>query len=107
MVPAGRIPSGPITGALSCPRYSRHKWQGGIRYREENARHCRPAALLITRQAAKVISDDYRHWVISAVKSVHWSVSSGAAIGCGAVGADANAQHAAGESIEVRARLIS
>jgi hypothetical protein len=62
---------------------------------------------VITHQAAEVISDDYRHGVISAIKSVHWSVPFGAAISWGAAGAYAKAQHAAGESIQVRARLIS
>ena len=54
-----------------------------------------------------MILDDYRHGVITAIKRVHWLFAFGAAISCGTAGAHADAQHAAGESIEVRARLIS
>jgi hypothetical protein len=38
---------------------------------------------------------------------MHWSFSFGAAISRGAAGADAYAQHAAGDSVQARARLIS
>jgi hypothetical protein len=38
---------------------------------------------------------------------MHWSISFGAAIACGAAGAYARAQHAAGDRTQVRAWLIS
>jgi hypothetical protein len=38
---------------------------------------------------------------------MHWSCSFGAVIACAAAGSHANAQHAAGEGIHVRAWLIS
>ena len=38
---------------------------------------------------------------------MHWSCSFGVVVACGAVGAHANAEHAAGEGIHVRVRLIS
>ena len=53
-----------------------------------------------------MISGDYRQGVITAIKSVHWSLSFGAAISCAAAGTDAYAQHAAGESVQVRDRPI-
>jgi hypothetical protein len=54
-----------------------------------------------------VIFDDYRQGVITAIKGVHWSFLFGAAISCGAAGSHAYAQHAAGESVQVRAGFIS
>ena len=99
MVPAGATPSGPVTGALFRVRYRCQEWQGRISQGEENARHRGPSCWLITHQAAKVILDDYRHGVITAIKRVHWLFAFGSAISCGTAGAHADAQHAAGESI--------
>jgi hypothetical protein len=54
-----------------------------------------------------MIFRDYRQGAITWVKSGHWSCSFGAVIACGAAGAYADAQYAAGEGIQVRTRLIS
>jgi hypothetical protein len=54
-----------------------------------------------------VIFHDYRQGVITAIKSVHWSFLFSAAISCGAAGSHAYAQHAAGESVQMRAGFIS
>jgi hypothetical protein len=93
MVTAGRAPSGLIADELSRVGCACHK-QSRIREREENARRHQPA---------KVIFRDY-WYAVTAVKSVHWSFSFGAAI---AAGAHADAQHAAGHRRQMRAWLIS
>jgi hypothetical protein len=107
MVPAVHTSRGPVADGLSRVRHACHEQWGRIRLGNENAGHHRPACQLIGRRAAKVISRDYQLGAINAVKSMHWSCSFGSVIACWAVGADANAQHAAGEGIHVRARLTS
>ena len=62
---------------------------------------------LIGRWAAKVVSRDYWHGAVTPIKSMHWSCSFDAVIVCWAAGAYADAQHAAGEGIHLRAWLIS
>src|SRR5690242_6850662 len=93
-----------FAGEISRAGSVRHERQGRIRWREKNARH---HFQLAACQAAETVSRDYRHGAVESVEGMHWSCSFGAVIAYGAVGAYADAQQVAGDSVQVRAGLIS